>query len=917
MDEENSQENNEKIEENMPQEEGQNIEVNEKTNTENEPQNALENPKDPENNEEEKLEVGVFPRLIEEEMKQSYLDYAMSVIVGRALPDVRDGLKPVHRRILFAMNDMGMFHDKPFKKCARIVGECLGKYHPHGDTAVYDSLVRMAQPFSLRYMLIQGHGNFGSIDGDSAASMRYTEARLQKISKELLIDIDKETVNFVDNFDGSLKEPSVLPSKFPNLLVNGSSGIAVGMATNVPPHNLKEVCQGAIQVVDNPEITVAELCNTIKGPDFPTSGLIMGKMGIAHAYARGKSRIKVRGRTEIEEHKGHQRIIVNEIPYMVNKSLLIQQIAEYVKDKSIEGISDLRDESDRNGMRIVIELKKDANSDIVLNQLYKYTRLQNTFSINMLALVNNEPKVLDLKEMLVCFIQHRKEVIRRRTEYELKKAEDRLHILDGIIIALNDIDNVIKLIKESRSTEFARNNLMTRYSLSEIQAKAILDMKLQRLTSLEQDKIKNEQAELQERIKDLKDILEREVRVNDIIKEDMNYIIETFGDDRRTEIVDCAEEDQDIDIEDLIEPEDMVVTITHKGYIKRLPMDTYKKQNRGGVGIIATGTKEEDFVEDIFVANTHNTMLFFTDKGIVHWLKVYNIPEGSRQAQGKAIVNLLELKDGARVTACIPIQKFKVDQYILMATKNGVVKKTSLAAYSRPRAGGIIALTLDEGDALVNVVLTEGEDHIMLATRNGMAVKFSEKDARPIGRTSRGVRGVKLRSDEVIGMMKVDESKAVLTITENGYGKRTAAKDYRLINRGGVGVKNIICSERNGKVVAVKSVTDDDEAMFISQNGIIIRTSCKGISIIGRNTQGMRLMKLRAGDKVVAAARIAGEEDEFEKEIDKELDLEESPVTEKKEEEEIIEKEIAEIPSEKQVEEEELKKEQEETEELP
>ncbi len=805
-------------------------------------------------------ELGIIPCRIDEEMKQSYLDYAMSVIIGRALPDARDGLKPVHRRILFAMHEMGMFHDKPYKKSARIVGEVLGKFHPHGDAAVYDSLVRMAQTFSLRYPLIDGHGNFGSVDGDSPASMRYTEARLQKISKELLEDIDKETVLFIDNFDGSLQEPTVLPANLPNLLINGSSGIAVGMATNIPPHNIKEVCEGVIRLIEYKDTTDEDLGKIIKGPDFPTGGIILGTAGIRQAYLSGRGLLKVRGKAEVEEIKNNKQIIITEIPYMVNKSMLIEQIAECVKEKTILGISDLRDESDREGMRIVIELKKDAEPEIVINQLYKYSRLQTTFGMNMLALINSEPKTLTLKEILLCFIEHRKEVITKRTQYELKKAQERVHILEGLIVALDNIDEAVTLIKNALSGEKARDELMNRYNLSKIQAQAILDMKLQRLTSLEQDKIRAETKDLRTRILDYEDILGSEIRVLGMIKQDMINLTQTYQDERKTEIM-MWNDDEELITEDLIKPEEMVVTITHNGYIKRVPVETYKQQRRGGKGIIATGTKEEDIVEDLFIANTHDTVLFFSSDGIVHWKRVYELPEGSRQAQGKAMVNLLELETGAKVTAFIAIKEFNPEHYLLMATKQGVIKKTSLDAYARPRAGGIIGITLDPGDELVNVLRTDGKKQIVLATKQGMAIKFNEEDARPIGRTSRGVRGITLRKgDEVVGMVEGDDTKTILTITENGYGKRTTIDEYRLINRGGVGVINIICSERNGNVVNVKSVSDEDEVMLISKNGIIIRTPCKDISTIGRNTQGVRLMKLEESDNVVAAAKIAREE---------------------------------------------------------
>lgn len=801
----------------------------------------------------------VVQRAIEDEMRQSYLDYAMSVIIGRALPDVRDGLKPVHRRILYAMYDMSMLHNKPFKKSARIVGDTLGKYHPHGDVAVYDALVRMAQNFSLRYILIDGQGNFGSLDGDNAASMRYTEARLKKIAEEMLQDIEKETVIFVDNFDGSLKEPCVLPAKLPNLLINGANGIAVGMATNIPPHNLSEVSDAVIYLIDHPDSSINELLQIVKGPDFPTGGIILGKSGIVSAYAKGYGKIQVKAKSHVEEKSGRQKIVVDEIPYMVNKSMLLEEIAEYVKNKLITGIADLRDESDKDGMRIVIELKKDANADVVLNQLLKHSRLQTTFAINMLTLVHNEPKVLSLREILYYFIEHRKEVITKRTQYDLTKAEEKAHILSGLIIALDDIEVAIELIKKSSSAEKARTALMQQYTLTELQAQSILDMKLQKLTSLEQNKIREEHESLLVLIKQYKDLLATPQAILAIIKKDMQEIKENYADARRTEIIESGEEE--IDDESLIENTRMVVTITRAGYIKRLLLDTYKQQNRGGRGVVATTTKEEDIVEDIFVADNLDTILFFTNKGIVHWLKVYDIPEGTRQAKGKAIVNLLNLEPNTLITASIPIKQFKENNYLFMATKKGIIKKTSLIAYSKPRLGGIIAITLEEGDSLVNVLLTDGNKEILLATRNGLAVRFHESQCRSIGRSGKGVCGINLKGDdEIIAMVDVNPQKAILTVTEHGYGKRTSVEEYRLIHRGGIGVINIQCSERNGSVVAVASVSDEDEIMLISQLGITIRIAIKSISVIGRNTQGVRLMRLEPEDTVVACAKIAREE---------------------------------------------------------
>ncbi len=816
------------------------------------------------NNNEEKPEERIIPQVIEDEMKSAYLDYAMSVIVGRALPDARDGLKPVHRRILFAMNDMGMKFNSPYKKCARIVGEVLGKYHPHGDSAVYDSLVRMAQPFSLRYMLINGQGNFGSIDGDNAAAMRYTEAKMAKIADEMLQDIDKETVKFTENFDGSLKEPSVLPSKLPNLLINGSSGIAVGMATNIPPHNLSEISKGVIELINNPDITVMELMNIIKGPDFPTGGQVAGKQGIIDAYSTGRGKIIVKGIIMEEEKNNRISLIISEIPYMVNKSMLVEEIANAVHDKKIEGVSDLRDESDRNGIRVVVELKKNANVEVTKNQLFKFTRLQVTFGTIMIALVNNEPKLLSLKEILNHYLQHRKSIIKKRTQFDLKKAEARAHILEGLTIALNKIDAVIKTIKSSTSVDNAKKDLISQFKLTTIQAAAILDMKLQKLAKLEQDKIITEYKSLMELIKELKDILDSKQRILDIIKSELEHLIDKFGDERRTQI---SEDYGDLDIEDLIVQEDVVVTVTHAGYVKRMPIETYKVQKRGGKGVIGTDMKEEDFVEHLFIANTHSHLLVFTDKGKIHWLKVYRLPEADRYAKGKPIINFLEVEQDEKVKAVIPVAEFSEKIHLLLATKNGIVKKTNLMAYSKPRRGGIIALNLDEDDSLVSVKLTDGNQNILLATKKGYAVKFDEKDARPIGRVSRGVKGVSLRKekgDGLVDMIIAEDDKQLLTITVNGFGKKTNISDYRLIKRGGKGVINIKCSERNGDVVAVKSVGEGDELMFISKNGIVIRVPSEGISTIGRNTQGVRLMRMKDDDRVVSAAKIIASEEDSE-----------------------------------------------------
>jgi len=803
--------------------------------------------------ENEQKEQRIVKRLIADEMRESYISYSMSVIVGRALPDARDGLKPVHRRVLYTMYENGLFHNKPFRKSANVVGNCMAKYHPHGDAAIYDTLVRMAQDFSLRYPLVQGHGNFGSIDGDSPAAMRYSEARLSKLAEEMLEDIDKETVKFQPNFDDSAKEPIILPSKLPNLLINGSSGIAVGMATNMPPHNLVEIADGIIKVIDNPDITVDELIAVIKGPDFPTGGLICGRAGIISAYHTGRGRIVVRSKTEIIDKANKKAIIISEIPYMVNKAVLVEQIADNVRNKRISGISDLRDESDREGIRVVVELKKDANPEIVLNQLYKHTRMQDSFGIINLALVNNQPKVLNLRELIICHINHRRQVIRKRTEFDLTKAEERAHILKGLRIALANIDNVITLIKKSVSADDARKLLISRFKLTEKQANAVLDMKLQKLSSLEQKKIKDELESLLKLIEQLKAILASEQKILNIIKTELLELKKKYGDERRTHFTDIEE---DIEIEDLIKEEEMVIIVTHDGYIKRLPLDTYKQQHRGGKGVIATKTKEEDFVEDIFITSTHSYLLFFTDRGMVYWLKAYKVPEESRIAKGKAIINLLNLKN-EKITSVIPIREFKKGYYLLMATKNGIIKKTELEAYSRPRANGIIAINLDKGDELINAVLTDGAKNILLATRSGMAVKFNERDARPVGRTSRGVIGIRLRENDcVVGMIIADDNKALLTITENGYGKRTLINNYRLINRGGYGVINIQCSERNGNVVSVNSINGSDEIILISRRGIVIRMPANGISLIGRNTQGVRLMRLSNDDSVVSAAKI-------------------------------------------------------------
>ncbi|MBN2111469.1 DNA gyrase subunit A [Candidatus Woesearchaeota archaeon] len=815
----------------------------------------MEDKKQPEEQKKEKI----VPAVIEDEMKSSYLDYSMSVIVGRALPDIRDGLKPVHRRILYAMYKMGMLHNKPFKKSARIVGEVLGKYHPHGDAAVYDAMVRMTQDFAMRYPLVQGQGNFGSVDGDNAAAMRYTEARLMQISEEILQDIDKNTVKFIPNFDGSLKEPVLLPSKVPNLLINGSSGIAVGMATNIPPHNVTEICNGIISLIENPEISVEQIMQKVTAPDFPTGATICGTDGIRQAYKTGKGKIRVRANASVEETKTRTRIIVTEIPYQVNKSALIEEIASLVRDKKIQGIVDLRDESDRTGMRIVIDLKQGANPDVVLNQLYKHTNMQTTFGVIMLGLVNNEPKILNLKQMMAYFVDHRKNVVKKRTKFELDKADEKAHILEGIIVALNNVDDVVALIKSSKTVESAKAALESKYKLSDKQAQAILEMRLQRLTSLEQEKLKKDHQDTIKLISDLKEILGSEHKVFEIIKKELSEIKEKYGDKRRTQVI--LGGDSEIEVEDLIKPENVVVTISHAGYIKRIPVSTYKEQKRGGKGVIAAGKKEEDFIEDLFVANTHSSLLFFTNKGKVHWLKVYQIPEATRQAKGTAIVNLIQLEKDEKIATYVPVDEFKSDLFITIATKHGTVKRTSLDNFSNPRRGGIVAIAVNKGDELIDARLTDGKKELVIATSEGMAVRFNETDIRPMGRTAAGVRGIKIKgADRVVGMVVAEESKTLLTVTENGFGKRTEVSDYRLINRGGVGVINLKITEKNGKVSSIMSVSDEDGIMFITKNGIIIRIAAKDISVIGRNTQGVRVMKLGEGDSLAAAAKIPNEE---------------------------------------------------------
>jgi len=818
---------------------------------------------------------------IEVEMKRSYIDYAMSVIVGRALPDVRDGLKPVHRRILYAMNEQGMTHDKPYKKSARIVGDVLGKYHPHGDIAVYDSLVRMVQEFSLRYPLIDGQGNFGSIDGDSAAAMRYTEVRLGKIADEILGDIDKETVDFVPNYDDSLKEPSVLPCKLPNLLINGSTGIAVGMATNMPPHNLGEVIDGINMVIDNPAVEWTELMTSVKGPDFPTAGFIYGRQGIRDAYSTGRGSIKMRARAIIEEVKNKETIIVNELPYQVNKAKLIEDIAGLVRDKKIAGITDLRDESDKDGIRIVMEISRQAQANIILNQLYSHTQLETTFGVINLALVDGRPIVLPLKEIIVQYISHRKQVIIRRSQFELKKAEQRAHILEGLIIALDNIDAVIKLIKASKTPDEARDGLVAKFSLSVEQAKAILDMRLQRLTGLEREKIDAEYAELLKTIAWLKELLASEIKILAVIKEELADLKARFADKRRTEIIEST---GDLVTEDLIPKEDDVITITNSGYIKRIAVDSYKQQRRGGKGVMGMETKEEDFVSDLFIGNTHDYLLFFTDKGKVYWLKVYGIPEAGRQARGTAIVNLLQLEQGEKINAYIPITKFDENHFLLMVTKKGTAKKTQLTDFSNPRKTGIIAISLEEGDKLVSVKLTDGTKEMIIGTKHGKAIRFEENDVRDMGRSAYGVRGVRLvGEDEVVSMAVVEESTTLLTVTENGFGKRTAFEEYRTSNRGGQGVITIDVNVRNGNVVDIRSVREDDEIMVTTSNGIIIRVPASGIRVQGRNTQGVKIMNVGEKDRVVGVATLAKEEENGEeKAVQVKLEEEVTPSQEQK-----------------------------------
>jgi len=795
----------------------------------------------------------VLPVKIEDEMQNSYIDYAMSVIVMRALPDVRDGLKPVHRRIMYAMHEAGMGSNKPYKKSARIVGEVLGKYHPHGDSSVYEAIVRMAQDFSSRYMLADGHGNFGSVDGDSAAAMRYTEVRMSKVAEAMLQDIEKETVDFAPNYDESLKEPTVLPSKLPNLLVNGSSGIAVGMATNIPPHNLNEVVDGVLLMIENPDVTIDELMTVIKGPDFPTAGLILGQEGIQSAYRTGRGVVKMRAQARAEVmSNGKPRILVTELPYQVNKARLVEKIADLVRDKTVEGITDLRDESDRNGMRVVIELRRDINPDVILNQLYKHTQLQESFGIIMLALVDGRPRVLTLQEVLYYYIEHQKDVITRRTRYELSKAKARAHILEGLTIALDHIDAVIKTIRGSRTADIARQGLMTGFDLSEKQSQAILDLRLQRLTGLEREKIEEEYQEILKTIAWLESVLADETKILNIIKEELIEVKRKFGDARRTRI---TADFSKLAMEDLIAEEDVIITLTHNNYIKRMPIDTYKNQKRGGRGVTGMGTKEEDFVENMLVTTTHHTILFFTSRGRVYRLKGYEIAESSRIAKGTAIINLLQLEPNEKITAVIPIQKFTADRFLFMATRKGIVKKTELMEFDTTRKGGLIAITLDDDDDLIGVKLTDGNRYVILGTSAGMAISFAEGDVRSMGRNARGVRGIRLKTmDVVVGMDNLKRDAEVLTVTEEGFGKRTATSEYRSQTRGGKGLINMKVTDKTGRVVGLKVVRPGQELMLITTEGIVIRTNVNEVSIISRNTQGVKLMRTDLNDKVASLA---------------------------------------------------------------
>jgi DNA gyrase subunit A len=805
----------------------------------------------------------ILPVSLEEEMKSSYIDYSMSVIVARALPDVRDGLKPVHRRVLFGMHELGVAYNKPYKKSARIVGEVLGKYHPHGDTAVYDTMVRMVQDFSLRYPLVDGQGNFGSVDGDSPAAMRYTEARLARISEDILRDLDKNTVDFTPNFDDSLQEPTVLPSYLPNLLVNGASGIAVGMATNIPPHNLSEVIDGLITLTKKPDITIDKLMRNVSAPDFPTGGLIYGYSGVKEAYKTGRGRLVIRAKANIETLKNNkENIVISELPYQVNKANLIEKIADLVRAGKLNDISNIRDESDRDGMRVVVELKKDAQPAVVLNQLFKHTQMQTTFGVIMLALVNGIPRVLNLKEMMLYFLNHRMEVLKRKTQYDLDAAERRAHILEGYIIALDDIDSVIETIKKSRDVETAKNNLMRKFKLSEIQAKAILDMRLQRLTGLERKKIEDEYKETIKLIERLKGILKSEEQRKQIIREELLEIKKKYGDDRKTEIIyDYTE----FSLEDIIAEEDVVVTISHQGFIKRFPVSGYRKQGRGGKGVTGAGTKDDDFIEHMFIASTHQYILFFTDKGRCYWLKVHEIPEAGRAARGRSILNLLQKGREEEITAFVAVKEFVDNKFLVMATEKGTIKKTVLSAYGNVRKGGINAINLNGGDRLIEVKMTDGSSDLVLGTRNGFAIRFNEKDVREMGRTATGVRGIRLgKGDKVVGLLVIRRNDTILVVTEKGYGKRSDINDYRITHRGGKGVITVKTTVKVGKMIALMDVINTDELVIITTHGMVIRQSVKDIRVMGRNTQGVRVIRLKDNDAIADIAKVLSEEQEEE-----------------------------------------------------
>ena len=827
------------------------------------------------------LESKLIPINIEEEMKSAYIDYSMSVIVSRALPDVRDGLKPVHRRVLYGMHELGIRSNSSYKKSARIVGEVLGKYHPHGDSSVYDTMVRMAQSWSLRYLMVDGQGNFGSIDGDSPAAMRYTEARMKKISEDMMADIDKDTVEHQLNFDDTLKEPTVLPTRVPNLLVNGASGIAVGMATNMPPHNLSEIVDGTIAYIDNIEISIEELMQYVKAPDFPTGGIIYGYDGVKEAFESGRGRVVIRGKAEIEEINGKECIVVTEIPFQVNKSEMIRKTAELVNDKKIEGISNIRDESDRKGMRVVYILKRDAIPNIVLNMLYKYTALQSSFSVNNIALVNGRPKMLNLKDMISHFVNHRHEIVTRRAKYELKKAEERAHILEGMIIASDNIDEVISLIKSSNNAEEAKSKLIEKFNLTDVQAKAIVEMRLRQLTGLEQDKLRSEYDELQKTIEDIKDILEKKIRRMQIIKDELHEIKNKYGDERRSAI-DYA--GGSFRVEDIIPDEKVVITISHAGYIKRTPLNEYRLQNRGGVGQKASTTRSEDFLEHLFIGTNHQYMLFFTQKGKCFWLRVYEIPEGSKTSKGRAIQNLVSIEQDDKVKAFICTQDLKDENYInnhyvVMATKKGQVKKTSLEQYSRPRVNGINAITIREGDELLEAKLTTGSSQVVLAVKSGKAIRFEESKTRPMGRNASGVRGIKLSqsSDEVVGMVAVNDLDTdILVVSENGYGKRSKLEDYRITNRGGKGVKTLSVTEKTGNLVSIKNVIDSDDLMIINRSGIAIRLGVETLRVMGRATQGVRLINIKQDDSIAAVAKVMNDDDDIQDVDDLNVTIEEN-----------------------------------------